>query len=223
MMEHAKKMVLIDPRMIQTQQEYKVPNPQLNSLGTLDNEMKNILDSNYPEDEKIKLYEQSLQKYLTMYRKYISPRQEQLPPTESGEKQKGITDEDIVESVPKSMRDRAAYLVKMMKKSGLIQWNERGELLYKGEVQEGTNIADLVNDVLRRRRNFSPEGSSVFVQALKEAHVPETVIGHKERWHGGDRPSPETWKTPSDKQKTPESTPKTSIPRRIPQFKWETP
>ena len=56
-MEHTKKLMLVDPASYCRQQktEYTVPNPAINTLGSIDAEMKTILDGGYNEDEKIKL------------------------------------------------------------------------------------------------------------------------------------------------------------------------
>jgi hypothetical protein len=37
-----------------------------------------------------------------------------------------------------------------MKSSPDISWNEKGELKYKGETVQGSNVVDLVNDVLHK-------------------------------------------------------------------------
>ena len=39
----------------------------------------------------------------------------------------------------------------------------------------------------RRRKHFDPQGTAEFVAALKEASVPKTVVGHKERWFSPKR------------------------------------
>ena len=41
-----------------------------------------------------------------------------------------------------------------MKSSPDISWNEKGELKYKGETVQGSNVVDLVNDVLHKRKYF---------------------------------------------------------------------
>jgi hypothetical protein len=45
-----------------------------------------------------------------------------------------------------------------MKTNRDIIWNEKGELKYKYKIVHGSNIVDLVNDVLRKRKYFNPEG-----------------------------------------------------------------
>jgi hypothetical protein len=45
-----------------------------------------------------------------------------------------------------------------MKADPNISWSEKGELKYKGETVRGSNVVDLVNDVLRKRKYFNPQG-----------------------------------------------------------------
>jgi hypothetical protein len=55
----------------------------------------------------------------------------------------------------------------------LLLWNEKGELKYNGETVQGSNLVDLVNDVLRKRKYFNPQGWETFGEALREANVPQ--------------------------------------------------
>jgi hypothetical protein len=41
---------------------------------------------------------------------------------------------------------------------GLCECFLKGELKYKGETVQGSNVVDLVNDVLRKRKYFNPQG-----------------------------------------------------------------
>ena len=69
-----------------------------------------------------------------------------------------------------------------MKSDPNITWSEKGELKYKGETVRGSNVVDLVNDVLRKRKYFNPQGWETFGEALREASVPQDLIGHEDRW-----------------------------------------
>ena len=176
-MEHTKKLMLVDPASYCRQQktEYTVPNPAINTLGSLDGEMKTILDGGYNEDEKIKLYEQALQRYMTMYRKHI-------PTPPAFNPRQVVSDEDIIGTVPNTYKTNASSILKLLKRSGRVTWNDKGEVMYDGNIQPGTHVSDLLNDIVRSRKNFAPQGAAEFVAALKEAAVPQTVIGNKTRW-----------------------------------------
>jgi hypothetical protein len=68
-------------------------------------------------------------------------------------------------------------LVEKMKSSPDISWNEKGELKNKGETVQGSNVVDLINDVLRKRKYFKQQGWETFGEALREANVPQ-----EDRW-----------------------------------------
>jgi hypothetical protein len=55
------------------------------------------------------------------------------------------------------MKAKVQLLLKKKKSSPDISWNEKGELNYKGETVQGSNVVDLVNDVLRKRNYFNPQ------------------------------------------------------------------
>jgi hypothetical protein len=80
------------------------------------------------------------------------------------------------------MRGKAELLLKNMKTNRDITWNEKGELKYKDTIVHGSNIVDIVNDVLLKRKYFNPEGWETFGEALREANVPQDLIGHTDRW-----------------------------------------
>jgi hypothetical protein len=54
-------------------------------------------------------------------------------------------------------------------------------MMFKGRVIPGTNIIDLVNDSLRQRNNFNPEGWELFSKALGHLNVPEGVVRNENR------------------------------------------
>jgi hypothetical protein len=87
-----------------------------------------------------------------------------------------------MESEPKMHRAKTALLLKKMKTSPDFSWNEKGELKYKGDTVRGSNVMDLVSDVLRKRKYFNPQGWETFGEALREANVPQDLIGHEDRW-----------------------------------------
>jgi hypothetical protein len=93
-----------------------------------------------------------------------------------------LIDDEILESVPKTMKAKAQLLLKKMKSNPDISWNEKGELKYKGQTVQGSNVVELVNDVLRKRKYFNPQGWETFGEALREANVRQDLIGHEDRW-----------------------------------------
>ena len=104
------------------------------------------------------------------------------PPVVIETETKDAIEEEILESVPNTMKTKAELLVRKMKADPNIAWSKKGELHYKGETVRGSNVVDLVNDVLRKRKYFNPQGWEAFGEALREANVPQDLIGHEDRW-----------------------------------------
>ena len=53
-----------------------------------------------------------------------------------------LVEDEILESVPKTMKTKAQLQLKKIKSSPDISWNEKGELKYKGETVQGSNMVD---------------------------------------------------------------------------------
>ena len=79
--------------------------------------------------------------------------------------QLSATDKQIIDSVPKTMRNRAKLLIQKLKDhSDVISWNDNGQLVLEGSIVLNSNIVDLVDDVMRKRKGFNPEHSSTFAK-----------------------------------------------------------
>ena len=58
--------------------------------------------------------------------------------------------------------------------------DRKGELVFEGEVIKGSNIMDLVNDVLRNRKSFDHlHGWRQFARALPQSNVPRDLVGNR--------------------------------------------
>ena len=160
-----KELTLIN-RYHQTQERPKPPVEQrVKVMDTLDKKMQTILErEDLSEDERLKLYR---------------PRPVAVAPEPV---KQDLIDNEILESVPKTMKAKVQLLLKKMKSSPDISWNEKEELKYKGETVQGSNVVELVNDVLSKRKYFNPQGWETFGEALREADVPQYLIGHEDRW-----------------------------------------
>ena len=111
-MEHARKMVLMDPRVLDT---LRSPPPPTDTVGkkvqALDDEMKTILDRKDLDDgTKVTLYNQVLQRYNVVLDKrvkepirVVSVGKEVGPELEKEEEVSG-TEADVVNTVPKSLQ-----------------------------------------------------------------------------------------------------------------------
>ena len=203
--------------------------PRVKAMAVLDAGMQTALTrEDLPVEERLQQYDQSLARYMNVYDKFnptanvVEPKIVAEPKTvEPPVKDSDPLKEETLNSVPPSMKRKAEQLWHRMKASQIVDWNEKGELKYKGNVVKGSNVVDLVNDVLRQRKRFNPTGWEVFAEALREENVPQNLIGHDKRWdyiRGTPRQRKDsvddTFATP---MKTPASTPR--LPKQWAQYK----
>lgn len=181
-MNHMKKMALVDPRFLSTQ-------PYARQMSDLDESMKIILDrSDLSEAEKVKLYNQALQKYIVYEDKSHQPPPPIRVTLTENEKHAadaimntGDMEAEVVESVPKNYRKKVTLLLERLKRNPDLSWNQNGEMLYKGQLHPNSNMLDLVNDVIRKRKGFNPTGWQTFVDVLSEMNIPRELVGNPDR------------------------------------------
>jgi hypothetical protein len=154
-------------------------------MDTLDKKMESILErEDLSTDERFKLYDQSFTRYLNVHDDYrprpVVSRVSTSPPAVIATEKKDAIKEEILESVPKTMKTKAELLIRKMKADPNIAWIEKGELKYKGETVRGSNVVELVNDVLRKRKYFNPQGWETFGEC--STNFPQNLIGHENRW-----------------------------------------
>ena len=194
-MENVKRLVLVPEHMVDTPKKALVP-PLTAQVNQLDSEMNSLLKrQDMTQDEKVKLYDQTLQRYLTYYdkrmQKPVRVSMVHPEPVETEEIEDKLPEEseppgeienDILESVPATMKSRALQLVKKLKANkDVVGWNDHGQMVFEGRTIPGTNVIDLVNDTLRQRKNFNPAGWQLFAKALGRLNVPEGIIRNEER------------------------------------------
>ena len=85
-----------------------------------------------------------------------------------------------VDVLPVNQRANAKRLMRLLRAHGddVVSWTPNGEVSIRGQRLRGTNIVDLVGDVLRSPRslkNVTPQHNQ-FLAALADANIPETVI-----------------------------------------------
>ena len=96
--------------------------------------------------------------------------------------QLSATDKQIIDSVPKTMQNHAKLLIQKLKDhSDIISWNDNVQLVLYGSTIPNSNIVDLVNEVMRKRKDFNPEHSSTFAKALTKINVSEDYVRNPNR------------------------------------------
>ena len=89
----------------------------------------------------------------------------------------------VVEGLPETLRSKGRLLIDHLKDATDLRWNERGELILSGEKVHGSNVSDLVNEIVRPQKlSTEPKCWRTFATVLKESNVPIDLIGNKARW-----------------------------------------
>ena len=70
-----------------------------------------------------------------------------------------------------------------------MSWNEKGNLIYKGDIIEGSHISDLLKHALSNNTRRNPIGYRQFYLALKDIHNPTSLIHNKEMMKSSDEQS----------------------------------
>ena len=56
-----------------------------------------------------------------------------------------------------------------------------GQLVLEGSIVPNSNIVDLVNDIMRKRKGFNPEHSNTFAKVLTKINVLEDYLRNPDR------------------------------------------
>lgn len=218
-MEHAKKMLLIEPSLIERlNQHSNVDNP----IARLETEMKNVLNANMDDRKKSILYLQILSRYLhlvekerqpfeipiisknielsddsvkgnTSYKNKNTDTQGSVVAQTSDEEEKYeesttsygsplYSTNQILSLIPKSYTKKGELLLNLISSSkNKISWEDDGTVVIDNEKIPGSNIVDLVNDLLRPLKRNEPIGWENFAKALKDIKIPLTYIGNPKR------------------------------------------
>ena len=208
-MEHARKMALVDPRLLDTLRSPPTP-PATDTLGkkvqALDDDMKTILDRTDIDDgTKVTLYNQVLQRYNVLTDKrvkepirVVTVNESEVEPGSEGAVRAPLSrlEATVLATVPKTMQAKASRLMEHLKRE--IAWTALGELIHEGVPVVGSNVVDLVNDLLRKRKT-DPTGWQPFARQLRAINLPMALVGNVSR-RAYIRPAPTV--TPSRRSTT---------------------
>nr|CAD7461604.1 unnamed protein product [Timema tahoe] len=156
-MEDRKNMILVSP---ETLHRYEQHHQQVASatnivLSELDKEMEKILASKL-DNSKWTLYQQVLQRYL-QFSQHPPPPENTTTTTTPEVFVLPIS--TVFNTVPVQARKNAELLLEHINSRGCIIWDENGEMSIHDTPLLGSNIVDLVNDLVRARRHSEPSGS----------------------------------------------------------------
>ena len=180
-MEHAKKMVLVDPRVLEQlkdkesfEHEKLLDKKHSRSAEEKDTSASNLeiesisSDNTISVDQKMKMYSTALNRYLSaaksLEKPLFSPVLGKLfkmgetavitPPAGVEEKEaEKMTEDRIIKNVPKAYHARAKKLIGNLKDYTAVSWNAKGEMVVDGKISPGSNISVLVNDIIRKAKH----------------------------------------------------------------------
>lgn len=183
----ARTMALIEPSLLQTIQLNRMTtlptsqNIKTRVLQELDNNIKTTLaDDMLTPSDKLFYYNQALQS-RDQYSDARTASQIEPPKKIIKTDDDFSIEDEVLASVPPSLREKAKLILKRFKNTGVLGWNEHtGRMLYKGSEVDGTNIVDIVNTLLRERKSRpDPVGWGLIKQGVQELNLPTELVGNK--------------------------------------------
>ena len=179
-MEHAEKFALIPEEFLSKH----VPSTQ--QMSEFDLAMSKILNSSLPDHEKVKQYYELLQRKMNLEEfnspwKPIPKQEEKLDeaPAIKHEPQQEYSS-IMLSTVPRNMRPRAEELLHFLKSQpNVFTWTPRGEVTYKGQKLENSNLADFLNLIFSPGKKSTVKGQKEMLRAFKELGVPDSMIRNK--------------------------------------------
>ena len=183
------KLALVDPQQIgpDSRVNHIFQAPTKKSLSALDKEMREVLETDISDSDKVFQYNQILQRYRTYDEKSNQPVTVKIDPNTISQSLKpDYLSRKIPEQVlcltPITFRAKAAEILDRIQESGHMSWDDKGQLVLDGKSVENSNMVDLVNDVVRNRKTTSPPvGWQAFATGLRSLNIPEEIIGNRDR------------------------------------------
>ena len=182
-MAEGKKMALVSLDMLQQWKNHSnltpLKNQNQNQLVKTMNRMETILnDNSLPENIKSNRVSETLKDY-SVYADKIMPHRVENPPVADVLKQ---NNNNFFDSLPKTFQNSAKHLMKELEKHPeTISWNSlNNEVSIDGKMLAGSNIVDLIGDVLRNRKTVpSPLHSDTFLKLLANLNIPEELVKNR--------------------------------------------
>ena len=152
-------------------------------------------DSSRPYELRKAQYDETMRDFHTLKNKISGFRPNSSIPSmgknslkqadNEDDKEKSV--DDVVDLMPDSLKSNARNLMKRIQNNtdeNLISWSSNGEVSIRGRRLEGSNIADLVGDVMRSSSSKSSSKREnpnrvAFIDALVEMNAPETLIKNR--------------------------------------------
>jgi hypothetical protein len=198
----ARRYVYVPEDAMARMSEQSKPMAQL--INTMDSDMMSVLNNaNLSPYEKWLRYSQTLNRYL-QYRDAAvrKPLMLDIVGSGSGEAASSTSEplnlDFVIDSIPLNFRPKARLLLhRLLLEPDFSVVQPSGEVQLADNVLPRSNIVDLISDVVRKRKNFSPVGWQQFASYLRKINIPRDWIGNDERYLAVATPEPGTPATTS--------------------------
>ena len=186
----------------------------MSKIAEMDMEMKKILDSETPLDDKIYLYNQVLRKYIDAKQKE-NARQEPTPPKQAkpnppdtdigaytARKQlyKDVMDQ-FKTPATKTKADRIMAILSKEHNKKSLDFDTEGRMIVNGDMIPKSHITDVVDFLISPNKTTIPDGMREIYPVMQTMNFPETVIS-------------KTKKTNLEKMLKPPTLPDTYTPKK---------
>ena len=173
-----------------------VPNPEQREMVKKFHAAQEIFnDSSRPYEWRKAQYDETMRDFHTLKNKISGFRPNSIPvmrktsmkhADDEDDKEKSI--DNVLDLMPDSLKSNARNVMRRIQKNtdeNLISWSPtNGEVSIRGRRLEGSNIADLVGDVMRSSSSKSSKRENpnrvAFIDALVEMNAPETLIKNRD-------------------------------------------
>ena len=158
-------------------------------VKTYDNIEHTFKDPSISSQEKVAKHVESMNDFTTLRDRITGPvgqqqqKQQQWQQLSNGDNATTVDDDvtmnDAIEMMPLTLQKPARQLLqRLSRRKDLISWDKNGEVKINGKQLAGSNIGDLVGDVLRARKAETPLREN-FLTVLSQANVPDEFIRNK--------------------------------------------
>jgi len=172
---HFQKMILIPEDA--SSQLVSSMKASVSQQERLDQDMSDILNrTDLSIEQKWKLYQQALHRYLDHTPSPQKPIAIPLFDQEGTSTKSLPLFSLILESMPKTLVRNTSTLLNLLLTSNRISWDQTGAVSIDNNVLPGSNIIDLIHDVIRKRTSQHPVGLDVFKSFLRDINVPNELI-----------------------------------------------
>ena len=180
----AKKMVLVSAEMLerlqQPQNTMPLTNPLKEQIVEKMSEIRNVANNPGSDESKAHRYSELYSSYTPLANKFLESRMRGQVVGKPVAAPVIAPVVDVVTSLamlPKTLRESGEHLLNELKRHpNRVQWDSSNTVSIDGEVLRGSNIIDLIGNVLRTRKTKSPAHADAFLRLLADINAPDEMV-----------------------------------------------